>query len=245
MTNETAIVDESPIAPPMVPPSTPAKADPENDANIDAMIKRLEALKGSKDAWVTNALEAFEKKIETQLEKDEKAATERALGEKREAFVDAVRTNVVDVLGALGIVIPAKGMLWEMKIEGSATGPMVSMTLPEKKTRASSGTSSGTRTASGTGTASVLSMTNPAGSKVKAFKLPDGSETTKAVDVANVLGCFVEKENQGRTVLRFAKGNVDKANEIIVSFDDGTEAFLGDAVAVAFPAKAVATPAAA
>ena len=228
MTNATETPEAEIISPPP-PPSI--------------MTELIREAKANKIAGIEDALESTRKKLEKAVEKDASAAQLRAIGEKNLELVNAVRENLDAVLTALGITLPEKGLKWTLEAVPSINGTRtISMANFEKAPRKNAA-GTGTRAANGTGTGrdSIMSPTiDGVKASTTGFILENGSEVTAASQVAKGVNVFKEGENQGRTVLAWAKANRDEANKIQIVVN-GVKSPLGDFVATHYAARIAAS----
>lgn len=210
---------------------------PVEEMTIDERKARIEADKA--DA-IAKYIAAQEKKAEREVEKLEGDAQENAMKEKGIEFAQAVRANAEDVLNALGIVVPAKGLKFSLSILHAESGDGLTISFENANKPRAASTSTGTRAPRGTGTGAGVSISKIDG--FSGFILPDGTEAKSASQACQALGFDFGSGSAAAFIVRASLKDVEKANAVKIVIN-GVQQPLGDAVVEHFgkPAEAVAT----
>lgn len=224
----------------VVPPVTPAAPAMTREEKL-AMIAQLSADSDDEADKLLDKILATAKK---DAERREKAAADKAMGEKRGLFGETLKANALDALTALGIVIPEKGMKLAFTFDFQrATDGGIMATVTEATKAVRTATTGGTRAPRTTGgTSDDRPVLSNLGITKMVYK---GAEMKNASALAEALGQKKEGDSAPRYMAAWARQHRDEANEVIVTIN-GTEAFLGDVVAEKWPAtasEAEATPA--
>lgn len=209
------------------------------EAPIMTVEQRKAQIESDKADEIQKAIDRITKNAERKLEKIEGDAQEAALREKGVEFAQAIRQNAEDVLEALGIVVPVKGMKFALNIAHAESGNGLVISFENANKPRAVSTSTGTRAPRGAGTGAGVSINKIDG--LTGFVLADGSEAKSASAVCQSLGFDFGSGSAAAYVVRQSLKDVEKANTV-KAIVNGVQTPLGDLIVATFgkPAEVAA-----